>query len=126
LKITVDKSLDEVKDGFDPVPAGEYTVKIVSAEERDSSSTPGARNVVVKATIEGTEYAGQQLRWYLPLAGAGLPITKRCLAAAHCPWSGRTFESEDLLGRCLRVRVTQEKYQNRMVNKVTDYIEIPD
>lgn len=118
MKVQLEKNLDEVKIGFDPVPANWYEVQIVeepqikSKEKEVDGVTEMRRNLNIKFTIcDDPEFEGKQLFHSCSTEAKYLGYPrglKETLAALGASWDEDGFDTMDLIGLKCRVKVGQE------------------
>jgi len=117
----INVNLDEVESGFEPLPAGNYPVRISKVEQRHGKEAP---YLAWEFTITEGEYQGRKLFTNTSLAPQSLWNLKRLLVAAGFEWEDDGFDTEDTLGCELEVAVSQETYENRVRNRVDDFIPL--
>jgi len=118
--IPIDLTTVEDKD-FEPIPAGNYVVRVLEATEKSS-----AKGKYIKLTLEVTEgeYAGRKLFHNLSELPQSLWNLKRFLDAAGVEYGEEGFATEDIQGAELEVSVVQEPYNDKITNKVKGYLPI--
>lgn len=112
--------------GFDPLPAGRYSVTITKCELEPVKSDPSRNKVSIEADVLNDEYVGRKLFWNLPTSAAGAGITKACLEAADVPYDvngdDMSYDTEDFLGAQLDVEVEIESYNDKERNRVKGFL----
>lgn len=118
MKVNI--NLDDVKE-LQPVPAGNYVCRIIDGEVKD-----GPKGKYIKWTfeiIEG-EFAGQQQfnnTSLVPEAQFGL---KRMLQACNFEWGKASFDTADVVGSEVIVKVVMDIYEGEPKNKVKGFIPV--
>ena len=110
---------------FELMPRAMYECEVDSLEFGTSQNAGNPMWTWRLSVVEG-EFADRKLFFHTVFAGAGLPRTKKCLMRV-CPdiVSGK-FNPEQvanegtLLGRRVRAKVDQNRYQGEMRNNVKD------
>lgn len=109
-------NLDEVKDYVEP---GWYFVTIVGAEIKDSNSSDHQYiNWRMQIDEPESEFHKQSLFHMTSLSPNALPMLKNFLEAANAQWDEDGFNTEDVIGAQLEVKVEVEQYQGRTQNKI--------
>lgn len=122
-RINVGTAIDAIKDeGPQPVPAGEYKVKVEIAELRDNKAGDAKLLYMEYSIQEPSEFQGRKLFDRVSLKEKALWKLKRFLTAADVPYEGTEFDTEDVLGASLNVQVATSEYQGRLGNDVADYV----
>ena len=118
MKVNV--NLDDVKE-LQPVPAGNYVCKVIAGEVKEG---PKGKYIAWTLEICEGEFAGQQL-WHntslVPNAQFGL---KRFLQACRFEWGKSSFNTEDVFGSEVIVKVVVKDYEGAPKNKVKGFIPI--
>ena len=122
-RIDVGTSIDSIKDeGFQPVPAGAYPVKVEVAQVQDNKAGD-AKLLYMEYSVQDGEHVGRKLFDRLSLKEKALWKLKRFLTAANVPYEGAGFDTEDVLGATLTVQVGTREYNGRLGNDVLDYVK---
>lgn len=115
-RITPPENLDNVQSGFDPMPAGRYTVVVVNTEIKTAQSS-GNQYMSVQAEVRGVpEGAEESLigrKLYtnlLPFNANSLWKLKEFMQAAEIIWDETGFDTEDFLGASLDFTVNLTCY----------------
>ena len=118
MKVNI--NLDDVKE-LQPVPAGNYVCRVADGEVKE-----GPKGKYIKWTLDISEgeFAGQQL-WnntsLIPDAQFGL---KRFLQACNFEWGKASFDTADVIGCEVMVKVVQDMYEGEPKNKVKGFIPV--
>ena len=129
---TVNVDFSDVK-GFEPIPQGTYSAIIENVELRDSKSTEGNQNINWEFTVnDGGEFDGRKLFMTTSLAPKALFRLKGVMESLGFEASeALSFDFDDetkqviepeLIGRTVTVKVSQDTYQGRLVNRVDDVV----
>ena len=124
-RIDVGTAIDEIKDeGPQPVPAGEYKLKVEHAELQDNQAGDAKLLLIHYSIVEPTEFSGRKIMYdRLSMKPTAAWKVKRFLRAAQVPYEGSSFATEDVLGSTLWAQVgTMTTKKNRLVNEVSDYL----
>lgn len=124
-RIDIGTSIDEIKDeGFQPLPAGPYTLKVDHAELTDNKAKDAKVLLMHHVVVSPDEYAGRKVMYdRLSLKTTAAWKLKRFLTAAQVPYEGSSFNTEDVLGSTFKAQVaTTTTAKGRLVNEVADYI----
>lgn len=115
-------NLDEVPEQrlVDP---GWYRVRVEKAEPRQNRDGNGQHIAWELRIVEG-EFEGQPLFFNTGLSDKGLPILKRFLKAAGFQWDPKGFDTADVLGAELEVRVEHREYEGEPRNDVRGFRSI--
>lgn len=116
MKIALD--VTQAKE-FEAVPAGYYSVVVQKVEPRTSQAGNPCLSLDLQIT-EG-EYAGRHLFYILPLVKEADWRVKSLLEAAGVPYGPDGFDSDDLLGRELVVKVRVEVYEGTETNRISAF-----
>ncbi|KKM27260.1 hypothetical protein LCGC14_1576560 [marine sediment metagenome] len=118
--------LNDVEDvTFEALPRAIYPCVIAECEFNYSQASSNPMWTLVLEVSDG-EYTGRKLYSHLVFAGKGLPITKRQLARIAPELFEGPFDPEDenviasMLGKNIRAKVTQRKYEGEWTNNVRD------
>ena len=120
MRIGVDLTKEE--SGFEAIPAGNYEVKVVEAQEKTSKA--GHKKIALVFEVTGAESAGRKLFHDLSELPQALWKLKKFLDACGVEYDEDGFATEDILGSDLEVVVVQEIYNEKPTNKVTDYLSL--
>lgn len=108
--------------GFrEPIPEGEYVLKVISAKEGKSKS--GYPQVKVDFEVAHGDYVGKQVRFYyvtfMPKGNEGAGMAIHFLKCLGEPWEG-PFEvnADNWLGKLVRANVVHEEYNGYTNNKI--------
>ena len=124
-RIDIGLSIDDIKDdGFQPLPAGEYRLKVDVAEVSDNKAGDGKVLLMHHKVVEPTEYEGRQIKYdRLSLKATAAWKLKRFFTAAQVPYEGSSFATEDVLGSTFHAQViTKTTPKGRLVNEVAEYL----
>ena len=124
-RIDVGTAIDEIKDeGFQPLPAGEYQLKVDAIELTDNKAGDAKVLVMHHKVVSPTEHEGRKIMYdRLSLKTTAGWKLKRFLVAAQVPYQGSSFTTEDVLGSTFKAQlVTKTTDKGRLVNEVADYI----
>ena len=124
-RIDVGTAIDEIKDeGFQPLPAGEYQLKVDAIELTDNKAGDAKVLVMHHKVVSPTEHEGRKIMYdRLSMKPQAAWKLKRFLRAAQVPYEGSSFATEDILGSMFWAQVTTTTTQKgRLVNEVADYL----
>ena len=124
----IQTNFNDVPDEYLPVPAGVYTCEINEAPKIEAvKSDPSKTKLTVVLTVvsgpEGAEQAnlkGRKLFDTIPMSRK-TSIKRLALSAGLNPGSDG-LDTEELVGRTVRVMTKMDEYQGEMRAKVKDYI----
>jgi len=118
MKVNV--SLDDVKE-LQPVPAGNYVCKVVEGEVKE-----GQKGKYIKWTLEISEgeHMGQQLWNNTSLVPEAQFSLKRFLQACNFEWGKASFDTADVAGSEVIVKVVMKEYQGEPKSEVKGFIPI--
>ena len=118
MKVNV--SLDDVKE-LQPVPAGNYVCRVLEGEVKEG---PKGKYISWQLEISEGDFAGQ-IQWYntslVPEAQFKL---KQFLQACNFEWGKSSFNTEDVAGSEVIVKVVLEDYKGESKNKVKGFIPV--
>lgn len=117
----IEVNLDEVSSDIEAMPAGNYSVKVTRGDLK-----PGKVGdfIAWELTVSDGKFEGRKLFTNTSLAVQSLWNMKRFLEACGFEWDPDGFNTEDVLGSELEVVVSQEEYQERVRNKVDDFLPL--
>ena len=124
-RIDVGTAIDEIKDeGPQPLPPGEYRLKVDSLEVRDNKAQDGKVLVMHHKVVEPTEHEGRKVMYdQLSLKPTAAWKVKRFLTAAQVPYEGTSFATEDILGSTFWAQlITTKTQKGRLVSEVAEYL----
>ena len=93
---------------FEPLPVDLYEMEVKEVQLK-SSKTKGEPMLSIKMEVIAGEYVGRSVFTNLMLVGRGLGITKQAFKALQIP--GGELDTDDLVGACCTVRLTQNVYK---------------
>lgn len=105
------------------VTAGTYTVNI-DKEYTVPAKTDGSTRFIIEMTISDGPFKGVPLEvsFSEKAVGFAIPLLTACGAAVSA--DGGQFDFADCVNKQIKVSVTNEKVDNRWVNKVVDYFPL--
>jgi len=123
-------ALDDAKEG-EPVPEGEYELRIVKAEDGESKKGNPMTTVMIRIENAGIPNAAPVRHWITyPTAqtpadqvNMRLLDIKRFLVCFGIPFDGHGFDSADLEGATGRCMLTQE--QNEENGEIYNRLRLP-
>ena len=118
MKVNV--NLDDVKE-LQPVPAGNYVCRVIDGEVKEG---PKAKYIKWTLEIIDGEFAGQQQFNNTSLAPDAQFGLKRFLQACKFEWGKASFNTEDVVGSEVIVKVVMDMYEGETKNKVKGFIPI--
>ena len=104
----------EVPDKILPVPPGIYEVLVTTAPVLKPSKKGTGNNLMLEYKImtEG-DFKGRQLKETIFLSEIGLMRVKKLLVSAKIELRATGVDTEELIGKTLKVLVKQEMYQEK-------------
>jgi len=104
----------EVPDKMLPVPPGIYEVLVATAPVLKPSKKGTGNNLMLEYKImtEG-DFKGRQLKETIFLSEIGLMRVKKLLVSAKIELRATGVDTEELIGKTLKVLVKQEMYQEK-------------
>lgn len=109
-------SLDNVKSGFAPIPAGSYTVRVTDITMAKSQA--GNDYLKFEFDVAEGDYAGRKIWGNYSLKETALWRLREALEAFGTSWSEDGFNTEDLIGAeavaSISIDETGQKPQNRI------------
>lgn len=125
-RIDIGTAIDSIKDDGpqEPVPPGEYRLKVDAVELKDNKAGDAKVLVMHHKIVEPAEYEGRNIKYdQLSMKPTAAWKVKRFLTAAQVPYSGSEFATEDILGSTFWAQVTTTTNQKgRLFNEVADYL----
>ena len=123
-------ALDDAKEG-EPVPEGEYELRIVKAEDGESKKGNTMTTVTMRIENAGIPNASPVRHWLVypdsstPMEQRNLRLLdiKRFLTCFGVPFDGGGFDSADLEGAIGRCMLTQE--QNEENGEIYNRLRLP-
>ena len=109
---------NEVEAGFEPIPAGRYTV-LVSNARIQPTKAGDSKIVVWELTVMSRESTGRKLFLNNSLKAEALWNLKAFLKGCDAKYDDGGFSTEDVVGRKLDVNVEQEEYEGRVRNRIS-------
>ena len=124
-RIDVGTAIDDIKDdGPQPIPPGEYRLKVDSVEITDNKAGDAKVLLMHHKVVEPVELEGRNVKYdRLSLKPTAAWKVKRFLRAANVPYEGASFATEDILGSTFWAQVaTTTTAKGRLVNEIADYL----
>ena len=116
MRVEVPK-FDEVEAGFEPIPAGRYSVTVTNAEIKNTKDKEG-KYINWELTIMGPTNAGRKVWLINSLKHEAAWNLKALLKATGAQFDASGFATENVVGLKCDVTVEQEDYQGQLKNRV--------
>lgn len=106
---------------LEAIPQDIYTLSCTKAEVKESST----KNPMIKAEFVVTEgeFHGRKLFDNFSLQDQALFKVAQYCEMAGISWGEDGFESNDMVGTTVKASVTQELYEEKVTNKIKDYMK---
>ncbi len=104
MPVPLPDDFSNVKEGFDPLPAGKYLVECTDAEQKTSgpdSKNPGTPYIAFEFTTQDEEYQGRKVWMNASFSPKALGMTKsamRALGATDADFAGSEIDEEQFIG----------------------------
>jgi len=126
MRIGVDVDMEQVQDALEPIPAGQYAVRVDVLDVRASKGGASTQVLHLEYLVLEGEFVNRRVFDNVGLSKDAAWRLKQLLKAAKVGYSvvgGRTeFDTDDLQGALLGINVTQKVYEDRPQNKVASYV----
>lgn len=123
----IETNFDEVPDQIMPVDPGVYTLTVEAATLEDVKPPKTGKKIVVilKVADEGNKNFGRQIYDHISTK-MDVKIKRLCLSAGIKPGAGG-FDTEDLIGKTLKARISNRTYKDdngaiKESSSVQDYL----
>jgi len=114
----IDVNLDDVKDYVEP---GWYVAQVVQQEIKTSKDQQSQYvEWVLEIAEPESEFHGMKVWHRTSLKPTALSMLKNFLEAAQFQWDADGFNTEDVVGAELEIKVDVSEYQGRMRNDVVN------
>lgn len=115
---------DEPSDGFEPIPAGEYQLKIVTAVMGETKEKGYPMATVDFVVVNSLKYNDKSIKFhrvtFIPEGEPGNGMAKTFLKALGLPYKGENIviDTDQWIGKVLTASVIIEPYQGKEYNKI--------
>lgn len=118
----IDVELDDVKTGFEVLPAGDYEVEVKRAKRHKAAAGPCIKWQLHPIGGEGLAEVERPGDLFLEttLSPEHLGFVKDFLVACKFKWEKKTFDTDDVIGSTLQVSVTVGEWQGKPSNSVSN------
>lgn len=122
MRIELPENLDKVDSASSGevkvLPPGWYAARIKNVEVKINRDKQGKHLLFTLEVIEEGDFEGTPLWDRAGLTADNLPYLKARLEAAGAEWDGSEFDTEQLYGSEIEVRVTNGVYNDKPNNEV--------
>jgi len=119
--------MSDVGEGFDPIPAGAYSVVVSSLRQSEEDGPSGYPYIILEMTVADGEFGNRKLWTNLSMSPKAAFKVKEFLLSVGLSEEDLAveefeFDPDEYEGATLDVAVKQESYEGVVRNKVTNFI----